>query len=99
MNESKLNKELKKQVGENSTKYKLMELKYGFPEMFWEVIKSVLPLPIMYFSGIVDILKLDVTMLLLVGYSIILYTCYYISISILLIFVSNIFKNRVTTKF
>lgn len=99
MDESKLNKELKKQVGENSTKYKLVALKDEFPEIAEEVIKPLLPFSIMYFSGIIDILKFDISMLLIIGYSLILYICYYISISILLIFISYIFKDRITTKF
>lgn len=99
MDESKLNKELKKQVGENSTKYKLVALKGEFPEIAEEVIKPLLPFPIMYFSGIIDILKFDISMLLIVAYSIILYLCYYISISVLLIFISHLFRDRIKTKF
>ena len=98
MDESKLNKELKKQIGENSIKYKLAGLKYEFLEIDKEIFKSISPLLIMHFSGIVDILKFDIN-IFIIGYSLILYICYYISISILLIFISYIFKDRITTKF
>lgn len=94
-----LNKELKKQIGENSVNYKLIALKEQFPDMIESTIKIVTPFPIMYFSGAGDILQTDTIMLLATMYMIILYVCYYISISFLFVFLSYIFKDRVKTKF
>lgn len=94
-----LNKELKKQIGENSVNYKLIALKEQFPDMIESTIKTVAPFPTMYFSGAGDILQTDTIMLLATMYMIILYVCYYISISFLFVFLSYIFKDRVKTKF
>ena len=94
-----LNKELKKQIGENSVDYKLIALKEQFPDMIESTIKTAAPFPIIYFSGAGDILQTDTIMLLATMYMIILYVCYYISISFLFVFLSYIFKDRVKTKF
>lgn len=94
-----INKELKKQIGENSVNYKLIALKEQFPDMIESIIKTVAPFPIMYFSGAGNILQTDTITLLVTVYMIILYVCYYISISVLFISLSYIFKDRVKTKF
>lgn len=96
---NRLNKELKKQIRNGSTKYKIAEIKEGVPIMLVGTIKLAIPFLIMYFSGVIDVINSDITMFLIVGYIAVLYTCYYLSISILFIFISYIFEDKLSTKF